>query len=111
MEMKSLHNKRSSLVKNESPENGPDENGHKGESRPETLKPGSKIRPNVTEEDVRKLAERLYGIIVLEMCELDSYDDKNFLIQADRWVFAMGEGEGVVSSLHKASCLWYGRCC
>ncbi|XP_055632177.1 hydroxylysine kinase [Toxorhynchites rutilus septentrionalis] len=86
MEMKTLHNKRSSLVKTELPENGSDENGYKGESGPETLKPGSKIRPIVTEEGVRKLAERLYGIIVLEMCELDSYDDKNFLIQADRHI-------------------------
>lgn len=51
-----------------------------------TLKPGSPIRPLVSEEEVRKLAERLYGIIVLEMCELDSYDDRNFMIHADRYV-------------------------
>uniref|UniRef100_A0A182K3U7 Hydroxylysine kinase n=1 Tax=Anopheles christyi TaxID=43041 RepID=A0A182K3U7_9DIPT len=52
----------------------------------DTLKPGSQIRPIVSEEEVRKLAERLYGIIVLEMCELDSYDDRNFMIQADSFV-------------------------
>ncbi|XP_058812415.1 hydroxylysine kinase [Topomyia yanbarensis] len=65
-----------------------DSNGRtgSGESDAVTLKPGSKIRPIVTEEDVRKLAERLYGIIILEMCELDSYDDKNYLIQADRLI-------------------------
>ncbi|XP_041764013.1 hydroxylysine kinase [Anopheles merus] len=51
-----------------------------------TLKPGSPIRPLVSEEEVRKLAERLYGIIVLEMCELDSYDDRNFMIHADSFV-------------------------
>ncbi|XP_058459567.1 hydroxylysine kinase-like [Malaya genurostris] len=67
---------------------GGDTNGHTspGESVAVTLKPGSEIRPVVTEEDVRKLAERLYGIIILEMCELDSYDDKNFFIQADRLI-------------------------
>uniref|UniRef100_A0A182NMK5 Hydroxylysine kinase n=1 Tax=Anopheles dirus TaxID=7168 RepID=A0A182NMK5_9DIPT len=52
----------------------------------ETLKPGSQIRPVVNEDGIRKLAERLYGIIVLEMCELDSYDDRNFMIQADSYV-------------------------
>lgn len=78
MEMKTIQKKRPSATSAEGPEG---ENGH---DKPETLKPGSKIRPNVTEEDVRKLLERLYGIIVLEMCELNSYDDKNFLLQADR---------------------------
>uniref|UniRef100_A0A2M4CLV5 Hydroxylysine kinase n=1 Tax=Anopheles darlingi TaxID=43151 RepID=A0A2M4CLV5_ANODA len=52
----------------------------------DTLKPGSAIRPIVSEDEVRKLAERLYGIIVLEMCELVSYDDRNFMIQADSYV-------------------------
>ncbi|XP_058061167.1 hydroxylysine kinase [Anopheles bellator] len=52
----------------------------------DTLKPGSQIRPTVTEDEVRKLAERLYGIIVLESCELESYDDRNFMIQADSYV-------------------------
>ncbi|XP_065095657.1 hydroxylysine kinase [Ochlerotatus camptorhynchus] len=89
MEMKSIHKKRAStdLSAAATAANGDDhlrKNGcESGECVPETLKPGSKIRPVVTEEDVRKLAERLYGIIVLEMGEMDSYDDKNFLIQAD----------------------------
>lgn len=56
------------------------------DERTETLKPGSQIRPTVSEDDVRKLAQRLYGITVLEMCELDSYDDRNFMIQADSYV-------------------------
>ena len=48
------------------------------------LKPGSKIRPNVTEEEVIKLVERLYGIVTQEIAELKSYDDRNYLIQVDR---------------------------
>uniref|UniRef100_U5EXQ9 Hydroxylysine kinase n=1 Tax=Corethrella appendiculata TaxID=1370023 RepID=U5EXQ9_9DIPT len=48
------------------------------------LKPsGSVIKPSVTEDEVRKLLERLYGIVVLEMCELNAYDDRNYLIQHD----------------------------
>lgn len=90
MEMKPISQKKrvsadlSALAANGCDELG--QNGHGGESETtpkETLKPGSKIRPVVTEEEVRKLLERLYGIIVLEMGEMDSYDDKNFLIQAD----------------------------
>lgn len=87
LEMKTIYKKRPSAVTAASEGEGEDTNGHgTGESNPVTLKPGSNIRPIVTEEDVRKLAERLYGIIILEMCELDSYDDKNYLIQADRLI-------------------------
>lgn len=50
----------------------------------EILRPGTKIRPNVTEDDARKLAERLYGITTKEIIELISYDDRNFLIHVDR---------------------------
>lgn len=50
----------------------------------EILSPGTKIRPDVEEEDVRRMAERLYGIIIKESCELMSYDDRNFLIHPDR---------------------------
>lgn len=53
------------------------------ESDDEILSPGTKIRPNVTVEDARKFAERLYGIVASEIKELDSYDDRNFLIKAD----------------------------
>lgn len=87
MEMKSIPKKRASLDLAAAVANGDDhlrKNGYESEECvPETLKPGSKIRPVVTEEEVRKLAERLYGIIVLEMGEMDSYDDRNYLIQAD----------------------------
>ncbi|XP_050070105.1 hydroxylysine kinase [Anopheles maculipalpis] len=96
MEMKTIVKKRS-LAEDAQCENGSDncetatgtaeEIRHSEEPKAEnTLKPGSQIRPAVSEEEVRKLAERLYGIIVLEMCELDSYDDRNFMIQADSYV-------------------------
>lgn len=47
------------------------------------LKPGTKIRPQVTEEEAVRLAERLYGISTRDISELVSYDDKNFLIHVD----------------------------
>lgn len=47
------------------------------------LKPGSKIRPQVSEEEAVRLAERLYGISTRDISELVSYDDKNFLIHVD----------------------------
>lgn len=47
------------------------------------LKPGSKIRPQVGEEEAIRLAERLYGISTRDISELMSYDDKNFLIHVD----------------------------
>lgn len=50
----------------------------------EILKPGQKIRPEITLEEVERLVKRLYGIIVSEICELKSYDDRNYLIQVDR---------------------------
>ncbi|XP_059613237.1 hydroxylysine kinase [Phlebotomus argentipes] len=53
-----------------------------GES--EILKPGTKIKPTISEKEVEKLAERLYGITVLEISELISYDDRNFFINEDR---------------------------
>lgn len=49
------------------------------------LKPGTKIRPLVDAEVARKLAERLYGIVANTIQELESYDDRNFLITADRY--------------------------
>lgn len=49
----------------------------------EVLKPGRKIRPQISEEEAVRLAERLYGISTRDISELVSYDDKNFLIHAD----------------------------
>ncbi|KAK3590138.1 hypothetical protein CHS0354_041190 [Potamilus streckersoni] len=40
--------------------------------------PGEQIKPVVTEEEVRELAWRLFGMRVRSMEELTSYDDKNF---------------------------------
>lgn len=47
------------------------------------LKPGSKIRPQINEEEAVRLAERLYGISTRDITELVSYDDKNFLLHVD----------------------------
>lgn len=48
------------------------------------LKPGLKIKPQITIDDVEKLAQRLYGIIVNDIKELNSYDDRNYFINEDR---------------------------
>lgn len=50
------------------------------------LEPGKIIRPEITEEEAIKLAERLYGIVTNDITELNSYDDRNFLIHSDRSV-------------------------
>lgn len=47
------------------------------------LKPGSKIRPEINEEDVQNLAQRLYGITIAHKSELRAYDDRNFFLTAD----------------------------
>lgn len=52
----------------------------------EILQPGKKIKPDITEAEAIKLAERLYGIVTKDITELNSYDDRNFLIHSDRSV-------------------------
>lgn len=52
----------------------------------EILQPGKKIKPEITESEAIKLAERLYGIVTKDIVELNSYDDRNFLIHSDRLV-------------------------
>lgn len=47
------------------------------------LKPGAKIRPDITEDDVQNLAQRLYGITIDHKSELAAYDDRNYFITAD----------------------------
>lgn len=47
------------------------------------LEPGAMIRPVIDHEGVKLLAERLYGISVLELTELAGYDDKNYRITED----------------------------
>lgn len=44
------------------------------------LEPGKVIKPIIDHEEVKLLVERLYGISVLELTELDGYDDKNYKI-------------------------------
>lgn len=53
----------------------------------EILQPGKKIKPEITEAQALKLAERLYGIVAKDITELNSYDDRNFLIHHDRSVY------------------------
>lgn len=47
------------------------------------LEPGTVIKPIITHEEVKLLVERLYGISVLELEELNGYDDKNYKIIED----------------------------
>lgn len=49
----------------------------------ENLEPGKVIRPIIDHESVKLLVERLYGISVLELTELNGYDDKNYKIIED----------------------------
>lgn len=48
------------------------------------LQKGEVIKPVVTEDSVRALAERLYGISCLGLKELNSYDDRNYHITEDK---------------------------
>lgn len=56
----------------------------KPDPEPQILQAGSKIRPEVDAAEVKRIAERLYGITSKYIGELPSYDDRNFLIHADR---------------------------
>lgn len=47
------------------------------------LQPGQIIRPIVKPDVIPALVSKLYGLSVVSIKELDSYDDKNFLIQVD----------------------------
>ncbi|XP_034826232.1 hydroxylysine kinase [Maniola hyperantus] len=47
------------------------------------LEPGTVYRPVIDHDGVKLLAERLYGISVLELIELNGYDDKNYKIIED----------------------------
>lgn len=61
----------------------PDQNTEITDTEQNILKPGSKIKPQIIEEEAIRLAERLYGISTRDISELVSYDDKNFLIHVD----------------------------
>lgn len=47
---------------------------------------GTKIKPEFSQEQAKQIMQKIYGINTLEICELNSYDDRNFLIYADKWV-------------------------
>lgn len=54
----------------------------------ETLQPGAQIRPIISVEQARQLVEKLYGIQVLSIIELEAYDDKNYHIKVTNVVSA-----------------------
>jgi hypothetical protein len=43
-----------------------------------------KIKPEFDEASAKEILSRVYGIKALEICLLNSYDDKNFLVFADK---------------------------
>lgn len=45
---------------------------------------GMKIKPQVDDSAAKEIVQRIYGIKAIEICELNAYDDKNFLIYADK---------------------------
>ncbi|XP_077286531.1 hydroxylysine kinase [Arctopsyche grandis] len=47
------------------------------------LQSGEVIKPEIDDESVKALAERLYGISCLELKHLNGYDDKNYKITED----------------------------
>ncbi|KAL7046446.1 hypothetical protein ACKWTF_002573 [Chironomus riparius] len=48
------------------------------------LKPGTRIKPKLDADTAKIILQKTYGVKVLEICELNSYDDKNFLVFADK---------------------------
>lgn len=46
--------------------------------------PGTKIKPETSEERAKVILQNHYGIKAVEICELNSYHDRNFLIFADK---------------------------
>jgi len=53
-------------------------------STSQRLKPGQLIRPAVDCDKAVELVESLYGFEVLEVRQLDSYDDRNFHIRVSQ---------------------------
>lgn len=43
-----------------------------------------KIKPEVDEAKAKGYLQKLFGITAVQICELNSYDDRNFLIHADK---------------------------
>lgn len=53
------------------------------EEAPGVLQPGQVIKPVMEEENAKALALKLFGLTVTSIKELNSYDDRNFLIQVE----------------------------
>lgn len=51
---------------------------------PENIILGTRIKPQVDANGAKIILQKTYGIKVIEICELNSYDDKNFLVFADK---------------------------
>ena len=51
---------------------------------PEKIILGTRIKPQIDADNAKIILQKTYGIKVLEICELNSYDDKNFLVFADK---------------------------
>ena len=51
---------------------------------PENSNLGTRIKPQLDADTAKIILQKTYGIKVLEICELNSYDDKNFLVFADK---------------------------
>ncbi|KAF4520752.1 hypothetical protein B566_EDAN007381 [Ephemera danica] len=47
----------------------------------EVLQPGVQIKPSLSADGARALVERLYGVTVLSIKEMEAYDDKNYHIK------------------------------
>lgn len=62
---------------------GPSESDSANDALSIILRPGAKVQAVISKEEVIHLAERLYGISTKDIKELNSYDDKNFLIGVD----------------------------
>lgn len=52
------------------------------QQKSQLLEPGVKIKPNVDIKLAHQIAQKFYDIEVLDVAELNSYDDRNFLIKA-----------------------------
>merc|ERR1712168_1482925 len=55
-----------------------------GNESMDVLQPGQIIRPILDQDVAKKLIESLYGLQVLKITELISYDDKNYKIEVDQ---------------------------
>lgn len=57
--------------------------GAQSDNQAGVLQPGQVIRPTMGKEVAIKLALRLFGLTVTSIKELDSYDDRNYLIKVE----------------------------